>query len=434
MNGHFDFLSSPQELVSLLQQPDTWTQGAVIVLGMVFAWLLGRHLQRRLGPAISPDVMADTARTAVRGAATALVPIVLWAWLLAAAMVFRQWQQPAEVLRLAMWLTGALAAIRASVFILRRSAAPGSRLKAWEGTWTATIWLLVVLHILGWLQQVEEALDEYAVTIGSTHISLYTVGSFLFSIALALVVALALSNALQWRVRRSAVLDESLKIAIIKLGKFLLISVAVIVAMVAAGIDLTALAVFGGALGVGLGLGLQRIVSNFVSGVILGFEGSIHPGDVIRVGDTLGVIRALHARHVVVHTRDGRDVLIPNETLLTSDITNLSYADRNMRIGLPVQISYDDDPEAVIVLLEQVARAHPRVLADPPPQGCLVGFGDHGINLELRVWVNDPENGMTNMRSDINRAIWKALCAAGVAIPYPKRDIRIVETAPRSDR
>jgi len=184
--------------------------------------------------------------------------------------------------------------------------------------------------------------------------------------------------------------------------------------------------VFGGALGVGLGLGLQRIVSNFVSGIILAFEESIRPGDVVSVGKTFGVVRGLHARHIEVRDRDGKDILIPNETLLTSEIVNWSYGDRNVRFRLPVQISYQNDPETAMTIMEQAARDTERVLTDPPPVARLMGFGDNGINLELRLWVNDPENGVNNVRSDTYLRIWHAFRAKGISIPYPQRDVRLI--------
>jgi small-conductance mechanosensitive channel len=422
-----EYLPSWATVLTWSQQPHTWRQAAVLAAGLPVAWLLGGYLQHRLQPIIRPGVIAEGPRTAVRTGALAIVPLLLWLMLLSAIAVFHRLRLPTDLLRPAMLLAGAMVVIRAGVFVLRHSLSPGSRLKAWEGVLTVTIWLLVALHILGWLPQVAQVLDEYAVVIGNVRVSLYTMASFVLSMALLLFVALGLTNALHWRVMRSKALDDSLKVAISKLGKFLLLTTAVLVALIASGIDLTALAVFGGALGVGLGLGLQRVVSNFVSGVILAFEGSIRLGDVITVGKTYGAVREMHARHVVVHTRDGMDILVPNETLLTGEITNWSHGDRNVRLGLPVQISYQDDPEAVIALLERAALQHPRVLRDPPPAGQLRGFGDSGIDLELRIWVNDPEHGTGNVRSEVNRLIWKAFKEAGVTIPYPRRELHIRE-------
>lgn len=418
-------LLSPEAILALLGRPSTWQQLGILVAATLTAWLLGRWLQVRLSPIVRPGALDETRRTAMRTGLLALVPILLWLLLFAAVTTLRHYAQPVDLLRLALLLIGALALIRMGVFVLRHSFSPGSRLKAWEGVLTITIWSLVALHLLGWLPIVSQALDEYAISFGQLRLSLYTLVSFTLFVALWLLVALWLSNAVQWRVMRSEALDDSLKLAISKLTKFALLTVAVIGAMLAAGIDLTAFAVFGGALGVGLGLGLQRVVSNFVSGVILAFEGSIRPGDVISMGEHAGTVQTLHARHVVIHTRDGLDVLVPNENLMTGEITNWSYGDRNVRLRLPVSISYDDDPEAAIALLEKTAAGHPRVLADPPPAACLARFGDSSIELELRAWVNDPERGIGNVRSELNRAVWKAFKTAGIAIPFPQRVVHL---------
>jgi small-conductance mechanosensitive channel len=434
MQTLLDTLSARDWLRGFFGSPDTWWQIGIFLAGGLLAWLGGSWLQIRLQKLTQPGVVGEVRRTAMRTGLLALIPLILWLWLLAAATILRKQGVATDLLRPAMLLVGALAVIRAGVFVLRHSFSPGSWLKAWEGVLTVTIWSLVALHILGWLPLVEQALDEYAMTFGKVRISLYTVASFILSIALLMLVALWLTNAIRWRIRRSRVLDASMKIALSHLTKFTLLSVAVLAAMIAAGIDLTAFAVFGGALGVGLGLGLQRVVSNFVSGFILVFEGSIRPGDIINVGNTFGTVKALHARHIVVRTEDGLDIVVPNENLLTSEITNWSYdGDRKVRLRLPVQVSYGDDPEQAIVLLEEAARANARVLREPRPVASLTGFGDNGINLELRVWMEDLEYGVANVRSEINRRIWKDLRAAGISIPFPQRDVRLMaapEAAP----
>src|SRR3990167_4695468 len=243
---------------------------------------------------------------------------------------------------------------------------------------------------------------------GKVRISLLNIVSFVLSIAIMLLVALWLANTIRNRVRRSHILEDSMKIALSKLVRI-------------------AFAIFGGALGVGLGLGLQRVVSNFVSGFILVFEGSIRPGDVISFGNTFGTVRALHTRHIVIRTRDGMDILVPNENLMTSDITNWSYeGDRRIRLRLPVQIGYNDDPEQVVARLGRIALEHDRVLKDPAPTAVLTGFGDNGVNLELLVWIEDPERG-ADVRSDLFRHIWKDFKTAGITLPFPQRDVYIKE-------
>ncbi|HEX9627322.1 MAG TPA: mechanosensitive ion channel domain-containing protein [Acidiferrobacterales bacterium] len=430
-------LPTSREVVAYLMLPATWWQVGVIVSGLLAALLVGQVIQRRLQPVIQPGVMKGLRRMAMRTGVLVTVPLAWWLWLLAGDALLRQAGRiDTVILNYALLLVGALTLIRMAVFVLRHSFSPGSRLKAWEGAITTTVWVLVALHILGWLPAVIETLNEYAVVFGTTRVSLYTIVSFLLSSALLVLAALWIATAIGWQLSRSQALDESVKVALSKLTKFLLLVLAVLIAMVTAGIDLTALAVFGGALGVGLGLGMQRIVSNFVSGIILSFEGSIRPGDVISTGNTFGVVQALHARHIVVRNRDGMDILIPNENLLTTEITNWSYADRHIRFRLPVAISYADDPDRALEIMERAARDTARVLTDPPPVGRLMGFGDNGIELELRLWVNDPENGVNNVRSDVYRRIFRDFRAAGITIPFPQRDLHIKQMperdAPRS--
>lgn len=418
-----DLVASAGDLLSALS---TWRQLAVVTAGFLAALLVGHFLQRRLQPLVQPGGVTGIGRTAMRTGILALIPLLWWLALLAAQAWLRRRGEATDVLRLAIYLVGALALIRMGVFVLRHSFSPGSRLKAWEWMLTVTIWGLVTLHVLGLLPVIIEVLDEYALTFGKTRFSLYTVTSFVLSIALLSLVALWLNNAMQAMLRRSQLLDDSIKIVLNKVSRFVLLTLAVVIAMTTAGIDLTALAVFGGALGVGLGLGLQRIVSNFVGGIILAFEESIRPGDVISIGSNFGVVVGLHARYIQVHDRDGRDVLIPNETLLTAEIVNWSHGDRNVRFRLPVQISYQNDPQVAMDILEQAARETERVLADPPPVARLLGFADNGINLELRLWVNDPENGVNNVRSDVYLRIWREFMARGIVIPAPQREVRLM--------
>ncbi|MEW6331471.1 MAG: mechanosensitive ion channel domain-containing protein [Pseudomonadota bacterium] len=418
-------LPSSEAIRDFLNSPSTWLQAGVFVAGFLVVKLIALWLLPRLQTITRPGVIAGVSRTAVRSGALAFVPLLLWLWLLAAIPFLRNRGWDTGLLHTAMILAGALALIRMGVFVLRHSFSPGGPLKAWEGVLTVTIWTLVALHILGWLPWTEQLLDEYAITFGTVRVSLLNVISFALSIAFLLLVALWLANLIRNRVDRSQALEDGMKIALSKLIKFLLLTLAVLAAMVTAGFDITAFAVFGGALGVGIGLGLQRVVSNFVSGFILAFEGSIRPGDVISLGDTYGTVRALHTRHIVIRTRDGLDILVPNENLMTSDITNWSYeGDRKIRLRLPVQISYGDDPGQAMQRLERLARDHAHVQADPPPQAFLLGFGDNGVNLELRAWIDDPDN-QGQVRNELYLKIWEDFRAAGISFPFPQRDVYV---------
>jgi len=427
----FDFMPTLQETIYVLTRAATWWQVAILLGGALTSLLIGQRLQNHLQPAIRPGTISGIRRTAMRTGILVMIPLILWVWLTMATALLRRWTSvPTDVLHVASLLVAALTVIRMGVFVLRHSFSPGGKLKAWESVLTTTIWSIVALHILGWLPTVIDALDDYGVTLGKTRISVYTVVSFVLSIALLLLLALWFANLIHNRLMRSNALDVSMKVALSKLSKFVLLSLAVITAIIKSGIDLTALALFGGALGVGIGLGMQRIVSNFLSGFVLIFEESIRPGDVIAVGETYGRVVAMHARHVVIHTRDGVDILVPNESLLTSDIISWSYGDdRNLRIKLPIQISYQDDPDRTLALLESVARAHPRILREPAAAAYVTGFGENGINLELRAWINDPEEGIGRIRSDLYRAMWRELKAAGITIPFPQRDLRVTNAA-----
>lgn len=425
MQELLDVLPSIEAIRDFLNSRTTWSQIGVFAAGFLVVKLVAYWLLPRLEALVQPGVFEGMRRTAMRSGTLALVPLLLWLWLLAAIAVLRGQGWDTALLQPAMTLAGALALIRMGVFVLRHSFSPGGPLKAWESALTVTIWTLVALHILGWLPRVEQLLDDYALNFGAVRISLLNVLSFTLSIALMLLLALWLSNLIRSRVERSRALDDSMKIALSKLVKFVLLVIAVLAAMVAAGIDITAFTVFGGALGIGIGLGLQRVVSNFVSGFILAFEGSIRPGDIISFEDTYGTVVSLHTRHVVIRTRDGLDILVPNENLLSSDITNWSYGgDRKIRLRLPVQISYNDDPEQAMQRLDQLARGHARVLQEPAPRTFLLGFGDNGVNLELRVWIDDPDS-RGEIRNELYLEIWKDFHAAGINFPFPQRDVYI---------
>lgn len=386
----------------------TWWQLGALLIGMALAFGVSFAVRRKQAGA-----------PALYSSALVVGPLVLWLWLLIASTWLRHARgMETDLLHYAVLLVGALTLIRAGILVLRHSFHPDSKFAIrWEGALTLTIWGIVALHILGWLPAVTDALDEHAVVWGKIRISALTVTSFLLSAAVLLLVALGLANGIRLRLQRSENLTVGMKLAVAKLSKFVLLTVAVLIAVTWAGIDLTALTVFGGALGVGIGLGMQRIVSNFVSGFVVAFEESVRPGDIISIGNIFGVVQTLDARYAVVRTGDGTDVLIPNEELITTQVTNWSYQDPNVRVHLPLHISYDDDPEHAMRLMYEVAMAHPRVLKTPVPQTFLLSFADHGIHLEAAVWIGDAQLGLANVRSELYLQFWRAFQAAGITIP-----------------
>lgn len=208
-----------------------------------------------------------------------------------------------------------------------------------------------------------------------------------------------------------------------KVIKIFLITFAFLIALNSTGIDLTALAVFGGALGVGLGFGLQKVVSNFISGMILLLDRSIKPGDVIEIGETYGSINSLAARYTSVITRDGTEFLIPNEDMITQQVINWTHSHSNVRRRIPISVAYESDLVRALEILKEAANNHTRVLKYPEPRSLLKGFGDNGVDLELRMWISDPQNGVSNVSSDVMLEIWDKFHEEGIEFPFPQRVI-----------
>jgi small-conductance mechanosensitive channel len=410
---------------ALIQTPPFWWEVGVLVLAAAGALLVHRALSQGLAERTEQSAQYAVRHLALRTLQRILFPISMLLGVLAGRALLLHQGNPVHLLSLAVPLLVSLATIRTAVYFLRKTFRPGPMVKAWENLIATSVWIVVALHLLGWLPAVLQGLDGMALQMGGNRVSVLAAIKLLLAVGLLWVLALWLARLIENRISRSEYVNASMQVALVKLSKFVLLVLAFLLALDAVGIDLTALAVFGGALGVGLGFGLQRIASNFISGFIVLFDRSIRPGDVITIDNKLGWVQELHARYVVVRDRDGVERLIPNEMLITNEVINWSYSDRNVRLKIPVSISYDNDPEQALALLDEAARANPRVLAEPAPTSRLMAFGDSGIELELRVWIQDPEAGLGSVRSDINLAIWRAFKAAGIVIPYPQRDLHI---------
>ena len=340
-------------------------------------------------------------------------------------LVFGLFRIETPLLDIVAKLLVALAIVRLIVYALRIGIAPGPGLKAWEKIVSTAIWGVVALQLLGWLPVVEMYMEQLALGTGEHRISLLMVTKFVVLCALYLLLALWLSGIIEQWLKSAPHVSVSMRVGLGKISKVALLTVAIILALTEAGVNLASLTVFGGALGVGIGFGLQKIVSNFISGFILLGDRSIRPGDVITVGAHYGWVKELRARYIVVCNRDGVETLIPNENLVTTDVINWSYSDKQVRLRIPVQISYNDDPEQAMAIMEKAATVNKRVLLSPEPAVRLMEFADSGIALELRVWLTDPEEGVGNIRSDINLAIWHGFKEAGITIPYPQRDVHV---------
>jgi small-conductance mechanosensitive channel len=290
-------------------------------------------------------------------------------------------------------------------------------------------WTIAALSILGLLGPIADALDSVAVFIGGVRVSPLLVLKTFVLLLLAVWAASTLSNFLERRVRGASDLTPSFQVLIGKVVRLTLMTIAIVIVVRSTGIDLSALAIFTGALGVGIGFGLQKIVSNFVSGIILLVDKSIKPGDVITVGDSYGWVNSMNTRYIAVITRDGREMLIPNEDLVTQRVINWSYTKEEVRLDVPFSVDVVGDPHRVRRVAVEAVASVPRVLAHPAPVCHFTAFGSKSLDFLLRFWIDDPVAGVTNVRGAVLLALWDAFKREGIAIPSPIQDVRLAEPA-----
>ncbi|MDH4107180.1 MAG: mechanosensitive ion channel [Gammaproteobacteria bacterium] len=289
-------------------------------------------------------------------------------------------------------------------------------------------WLYVAGAILGLTAEIAAVLDSAGFQVGNFRFSVLNVLKTVVFLGALLWIASSLGNYFDQRIQRSDELTPSLRVLVGKVLRIVLIIVAALTAMSALGIDLTAFTVLSGAVGVGIGFGLQKVVSNFISGIIILLDESIKPGDTISLGDTFGWIRELRARFVSVVTRDGREFLIPNEDFITREVINWSFSDDLVRLDVPFGVSYDSNPHDVTRLAIEAAQSVERVVGEERPPVCwMTAFGDSSLDFLLRFWIRDPQNGLTNIKGKVLLALWDRFREHGIAIPYPHREI-IVKT------
>jgi small-conductance mechanosensitive channel len=295
----------------------------------------------------------------------------------------------------------------------------------WSRAVAVSVWVVAALDIVGFLTPTLAFMDILAVNFGNLRISLLSVSKALVALVVFLWIANAAAQLVENRLRALTHMTPSLQVLFGKLVRVLFIAIAILVAINSVGIDLTALTVFSGALGLGIGLGLQKLVANLFSGVILLLDRSVKPGDVIAINQTYGWINSIGARYVSVVTRDGIEHLIPNEELINRPVENWSHSDRKVRIKLPFGVSYDSDIHMAIELAIEAAINFDRILVAPRPICLVKGYGDNSVDLELRVWIQDAEKGVSNIKSAIYLKIWDLFHENEITFPYPQRDIHL---------
>lgn len=399
-------------------------QLAVIVCALVVGWFIQRAWDRRLLQ-LDPEPLNSARRFGRHGAKRVLFPLTALLLVVVARAVLARYQ-PVHLLDLAVPLLTSLAVIRFVVFALRQAVGRTSWLGALERFVSALAWSVVALYILGWLPEVIEGLDSMSITLGGQKLSAWTLMKGLMMVLLTLLVAMWLAGVLERRLAGATGLDASVRLVLTRVMRALLILVAFLVALPMVGINLTTLSVFGGALGVGLGFGMQKIAANYVSGFIILVDRSLRIGNLISVGAERGVVKEITTRYTVIRAPNGIESIVPNEVLVSSVVQNETFSDTQVALPLVFQVSYDADLDQALAILVAVAGTQPRVLADPAPKAFLTGFGDNGINLRLGCWIADPQEGTLAITSEINMEVWRRFKAAGIGIPYPQREVRLL--------
>jgi small-conductance mechanosensitive channel len=423
----FDQLTTPEVMYEVL----------AVFFAVMLALLLAQVIKKALRPLATRASLARWPRRLIVIAmvlAPALLAVVL---ILGLRPLFANFDLPVAFIDLAFRLATVLLIVRAVVHIVSVSLGPNSWMRAWEPRITLVAWAAIAFQILGWFSGIERRLDDIDLLPGKAQFSLWALLKGIVVIAGFLIVTSLIARTIERRVMKLEGIAISTRIGISKFTTVLLLAIGVLLGVNSAGVDLTALTVLTGALGFGLGFGLQAIASNFVSGFVLLLDKSIKPGDVISFTGTTGTstenfgwVQELRGRYIVVRDRDGVETLVPNQNLITNSVINWSYSDQRVRIRLPVMISFQDDPEVALQVLIDAAANHPRILKEPGPVSRLMSFENYGMRVEVRFWIRDPMNGVNNVRSDVNREIWRLFKKHGITIPVQQHDVRVLPQPP----
>lgn len=414
-----DFQSAVLALIDQLLQPWVLAQLAIAAALVIASRFLGgtaeQRLERHVRAIHGQPLLLRLVALLLRRSRWIALALLLWgaALVLGAVTIPRH----SELIVLFAWLVTAWVIISVVSRLIR------SRLLGRLVAYVA--WTYIALELTGLWPLATRGLDALAIDVGEVRISLLLILQASILIVFLFWLAVVVGDLLEARLAREEDLTPSLRILSGKIVKLVLLGAAGIVALTALGIDLTALAVFSGALGLGVGFGLQKVVSNYLSGIIILADKSIKPGDTVSLGDRVGWIRSIRARFVSVITRDGVEYLIPNEDLITHQVINWSFTDNLVRIDVTFGVAYASDPHEVRRIAVEVTRRADRVVAEPSPVCHLTGFGDSSIDFILRFWIADPRNGLANVKGAVLLGLWDAFKAAGIEIPFPQRDVHV---------
>ena len=388
----------------------------IIAVGIFMAWFVSKRLQVLIEEHEEKS-KSKAKRILFFTLGRLIFPLLLFGWVGVFAIGFTIFKQDWPVLLTAINLVVAWFIIRLGSSFIENPLI--------SKTVASVIWVIAALNITGYLTPVVDFLDQTKIELGQTTVSLYAIVSSFISIAIFLWIAFVLIKLVDNILKNSKNISLSARALLSKTFKFTLVAAAFIFGLGAVGIDLTAFAVLGGAIGVGIGFGLQKIFSNLISGFILLLDKSIKPGDTINVAGQYGRVETLSARYVSVITRDGIEHLVPNEEMIVSRVENWSYSHDNLRLKIPVGVHYKSDVNKAIELCLEAAADVKRVMT-LPKTGCLMkGFGDSSVDLEIRIWIQDPMNGCSNVKSEVLLGVWNKFHEHGIEIPYPQRDLHL---------
>lgn len=371
----------------------------------------------RLRAMPTPDRFSEFVEVAKSLAASLILPITWWLGIVFMRAIAFELKYSEHLFKMSAKLLTAWIVINIASRIVRD--------RFWRRLLIFSVWTLAALDIIGLLQPVIALLDGAALKIGESRISIWLVIKAGIALIIMLQLVSMLSSLLESRIKRAGDLSPSIQLLLIQIGKIALFTVAVLLALELIGVDLTALAVFTGALGLGIGFGLQKVVSNLFSGLLLLIDRSIKPGDVVSLANGHGRVNKMGARFVSVITPDGIEHLIPNEKFITDTVENWSYSDHLVKLVVPVGVSYMSDLNKVIEIVETSASEIDRVLSEPAPACRLIGFGDSSVDFNAFLWISDPQNGVYGPRHQFLMRVWDRFHEEGIEIPFPQQDLHL---------
>jgi small-conductance mechanosensitive channel len=408
------------ELLEDLPKASMLWQFAVIGASLATAWVLS-GMARSYVMTHSPGSW----KVGIGGFNRVLFPLSSLVLVYIGSYVLSQWQH-VSLLVVTINLLWAMVAIRLCIYGMRYIFTEGSWMRTMENLISRVVWIILALHLSGFWIQILNFLEDITFKVGKSHLNALIIIQAILTILFTLFVSLSLSRLIENRMMLAERVDVNVRVVLSKLIRIALSIMAILIAMSAVGIDITLLSVFGGALGVGLGFGLQKIASNYVSGFAILLDDSVHIGDVVTVDGHYGVVSELRFRYMILRKLDGTEVVIPHEILMATAVINHSYTDRKVSITLPIQVSYESDLDAAMAVVKDAANGQGRILKMPAAEVQIKGFGESGIDLNLSFWIADPEAGHANLQSDLYLEIWRQFKRHGIVVPYPQREVRLL--------